>query len=252
MPLPHITTGELTTAALWNNIIDDLNSLTGALTGSGTSVGVGGVTPTRTLHVYGSGQATPALADAGNPGGTAYVQDALGAPGSGGAVIFGSQQGHFAALKGLLTDGAGGTVGDLAIALRRATGDTALTEVVRCLVNGTVRLVHGLECLSILSPAQITGHQHDYAPAGLAQAFYLRLNTDASRNLTGIAAPTTGRMLLLANVGAFDLVLTHDDAGSDSANRFALKGNVDYALTPNASVWLYYDNANGKWRAVLA
>jgi hypothetical protein len=44
----------------------------------------------------------------------------------------------FAAVKGLMTNGAGNTVGDLAFSTRNATTDAALTERVRILANGNV------------------------------------------------------------------------------------------------------------------
>jgi hypothetical protein len=41
-----------------------------------------------------------------------------------------------------------------------------------------------------ISPAQITANQNDYNPTSLSTSSVLRLNTDASRNITGLAGNT--------------------------------------------------------------
>jgi hypothetical protein len=63
---------------------------------------------------------------------------------------------------------------------------------------------------TIISPAQITGNTDNWNPTGLATADLIRLSTDASRNITGIVAPSTSRYLQLANIGAQNAVLKHD------------------------------------------
>jgi hypothetical protein len=73
----------------------------------------------------------------------------------------------------------------------------------------------------------------------------VRLDADAAWNLTGIVADP-GRLLLLFNVGSFNVVLQDQDANSDAENRFEL--GVDRTLTPNASEWLWYDETDARWR----
>ncbi len=132
--------GDGVTDVWWNEIVDDLNSLTAVATGYNGKLGVGVLTPTRQLHVYGLGQSTPALTDAGNKNGTIYVQDAGGSPGNGGAVVFGGVTGHFGAIKSSLYDASGTTTGDLVVSLRRTISDTALTEVFRFGYGGSAYL----------------------------------------------------------------------------------------------------------------
>lgn len=104
-----------------------------------TSSGFGlGITPQYQVHVYGAGQSTGALADGGATGGTIYAQDSGAAGGNGGAIVFGATQGKFAAIKGLIHDGSGNTLGHLAISTRSAIGDTAMTERVRVTFQGRV------------------------------------------------------------------------------------------------------------------
>lgn len=131
------------TAAILNTEVRD-NLL--YLKGDTTDIQIGttnqrwglGVAPTRQLHLKGLGQAVAALTDAGNADGTLYVQDSGSSAGNGGAHLFGASQGYFAAIKSLLTNGAGQTTGDLALSTRNATGDTALTERMRITAAGRV------------------------------------------------------------------------------------------------------------------
>src|SRR5207302_6631324 len=100
----------------------------------------------------------------------------------------------------------------------------------------------------IISPAQITADQNDYNPTGLATAGVLRLTTDALRNLTGLQAGIPGQVLLIHNVGAFDLVLNAQNAGSVATNRFALFG--DLTLSADQFGILWYDGTSTRWRGL--
>lgn len=98
-----------------------------------------------------------------------------------------------------------------------------------------------------ISPAQITANQDDYAPTGLSTAAVLRLSTDASRNITSIAGGADGRILIIHNVGSFDIVLKDDDgATGTAANRFALSGDV--TLAADQCAILQYDSTSSRWR----
>jgi len=101
-------------------------------------VGVGTTTPVAQLGVVGAGQTTAAMSTSSSLGGTLYVRDSGAAAGSGGAVMFGASQGAFAAIKGLLGDGANNTIGALAFSTRNATTDATLTERLRITNAGNV------------------------------------------------------------------------------------------------------------------
>jgi len=108
--------------------------------GSG-NVGIGTSSPVYQTQIYGSGQQTAALTDAGNKGGSLLLNTPTVNAGDGGALLIGaggSGAKPFAALKGLLTDGGGNTTGALAFSTRNATGDTALTERMRIDASGNV------------------------------------------------------------------------------------------------------------------
>lgn len=102
-----------------------------------------------------------------------------------------------------------------------------------------------------LSPAQITANQNDYNPASLADALALRLNSDASRNVTGLSGGADGRVVTITNVGSFDIVLTSEDAASSAANRFLIAGG-DMVLGADDVVALRYDGTSSRWRPLHA
>lgn len=107
---------------------------------------------------------------------------------------------------------------------------------------------------SVLSPSQITSNQNDYNPTGWNNggaphgASILRLSTDASRNLTSLTGGVTGRLVIIANVGSFDLVITNDDGAiGTAANRFSLNANI--TLQQNETLMFWYDGTSSRWRA---
>lgn len=104
-----------------------------------------------------------------------------------------------------------------------------------------------------ISPPQITANQDNYNPTGLATATVLRLTTDASRNVTGIAAAGGAAPLqrkTLINVGSQNLVLAHQSASSTAANRIISPTGADLTLAPNESAVLWYDATATRWYVV--
>ena len=74
----------------------------------------------------------------------------------------------------------------------------------------------------------------------------LRLNSDASRNITGLAGGADGRIIVIVNVGAQAIVLVDESVSSTAANRFALSGNT--TLAADTGVSLIYDSTSSRWR----
>lgn len=97
-----------------------------------------------------------------------------------------------------------------------------------------------------ISPSQITANQNDYNPTGLSAATTLRLTTDASRNITGLVGGADGRVIVIQNVGSFNIVLKDADAASTAANRFEISG--DFTIEPEDSFPLRYDATSSRWR----
>ena len=98
-----------------------------------------------------------------------------------------------------------------------------------------------------ISPAQITADQNDYAPTGLASSTALRLNSDASRTITGITGGADGRVLIIHNVGSFNIVLSNQNGASTAANRFDCIR--DETIGPGGLIILHYDSTSSRWRS---
>ncbi len=101
---------------------------------------------------------------------------------------------------------------------------------------------------NVLTPAQITSSQNDYFPAGAGSADVIRISTDASRNITGLAFIPPGKPVLLLNVGTQNAVLKDESASSVAANRFAL--SADVTLTPDMGVLAWYDTTSSRVRII--
>jgi len=100
-----------------------------------------------------------------------------------------------------------------------------------------------------LTPAQITSDQNDYSPTNLADNSVLRLDTDATRTITGIATGALGRVLVIQNIGTHLLILANDSASSTAGNRMLL-GGASLVLGPGRSVTLVYDATSSRWRGM--
>jgi hypothetical protein len=104
----------------------------------------------------------------------------------------------------------------------------------------------GTFCSVPQTPTQITSNQHDYV---VPRARYYRLSTDASRDITGFSiGQVDGLECEIWNVGAFNIVLKHQDANSTAANRFICTGAADITLAADEIALLRYDSTTTRWR----
>jgi len=117
-------------------------------------------------------------------------------------------------------------------------GDAEILNIGRANVSGAINL-------DADTPAQIVANTNNYA---IGTPPVARLATDASRNVTGIVAPTAGDTKTIINVGVFPLVLTHEDAASTAANRIISPTGIAYTLGANDSCELWYDGTSSRWR----
>lgn len=117
-------------------------------------------------------------------------------------------------------------------------------------VTGTMDVQQAVTWSGDISPAQITANENDYAPTGFATASTLRLDTDASHNITGLAGGADGRVIVIHNVGSNAIVLTNEDAASTDANRFLFGG--DFTIAASNSVTLRYDATSSRWRMIVS
>jgi hypothetical protein len=117
-------------------------------------------------------------------------------------------------------------------------------------ISGTADVQQAITWSGDISPTQLVANTNDWAPTGFSTASTVRLSTDASRNVTGLAGGADGRIIVIHNVGSFNAVLTNEDAGSTAANRFLFGG--DLTLATNTSITLRYDATSSRWRAVTS
>jgi len=105
---------------------------------SNGNVGIGTYNPLATLTAFGNGQASLSTFNTSTLGGALQVCDSSSAPYNGGAVVFGTYQGNFAAIKGAIHDGSANTVGHLSFYTRNAVTDATLTNRMVIQNNGNV------------------------------------------------------------------------------------------------------------------
>ena len=101
---------------------------------------------------------------------------------------------------------------------------------------------------NVITPAAIGADTNDYAPTGIEEANFLRLSSSASYNITGLLAPASpvdSQVLVIRNVGANNIVLKDQDAGSTAANRFDI--TADKTLAANDTVTIAYDTTSARW-----
>ncbi len=115
-------------------------------------------------------------------------------------------------------------------------------------IVGALGQFNRFELIGSITPAQITAQQDNYNPTGLSTASTLRLATDASRSITGLAGGADGRVLIIHNIGGFNLALVDESGSSTFANRFALSANL--TIPPDNSVALQYDGTTLRWRVL--
>lgn len=96
-----------------------------------------------------------------------------------------------------------------------------------------------------ITPPQITSNQNNYNPSGMSASSWLRLDTNASRDITGISAPTQQKFLLISNIGSFDIVLKSESASSTVANRFVQSS--DTTISPGRGCIVVYDLTATRW-----
>jgi len=122
--------------------------------------------------------------------------------------------------------------------------NTAASQV----VTGATDLQGTVTLSADITPTQITGDEVDYNPAGLSTTTILRLSSDITRTISGIAGGTDGRTLILFNVGSQDINLSHDDGASTAANRFFIDNDDTDEINQNGFRIVIYDATSSRWR----
>ena len=98
----------------------------------------------------------------------------------------------------------------------------------------------------VITPAQIISNQNDYNPTGWSISTVMRIASDAAWDITGIADGHVGRIMVLNNVGSFNITIKNNSVSSIAENRFLMQGDV--VLLPNESAMFIYDDTDNRWR----
>lgn len=102
-----------------------------------------------------------------------------------------------------------------------------------------------------LRPPQWTANQNNYNPEGLRDALVVEVETDADRDLTGLAVVgRQKRLLLFGNRGSYTVTLKNNSSSSIAVHRIAISTGLDMAVSSGEYVWLYYDTGSALWRVV--
>lgn len=102
-----------------------------------------------------------------------------------------------------------------------------------------------------------TGTVNDLSlTSGGVEADVVRLNNASALTVTGIAAPASpakpGKVLILRSVGAGNVALAHENAGSTAANRLInLATSANSSLVAGNGCAIYvYDSTSSRWRMI--
>lgn len=115
-------------------------------------------------------------------------------------------------------------------------------------VSGLPNFTGAIKFSTQSAPSQITSNQNDYNPSSVncSTSATVLINSDAARDITGLAGGAAGCLMHYVNNGSFTVTLKEQSASSSAANRFNTGGDV--ALAANASVTLLYDGVASRWR----
>lgn len=78
-----------------------------------------------------------------------------------------------------------------------------------------------------------------------------RIEADAARSVTGIAAPQEpGTLIVLSNYKANPVTFQNLDAGSAAANQIVTGTGAGVIVADGQTIWLWYDGDDTVWRVV--
>lgn len=127
--------------------------------------------------------------------------------------------------------------------------DTAGTEIFAIRAAGTNAHHESARGIgqTATTPAQITSDQNNYA--GANSSGFVRLDSDASRTITGLVAPSnnTGGRLFIFNVGSNDIVFSHQDTNSTAGNRIICSTGANITFGSLEFGEAFYDTTTNRW-----
>lgn len=111
--------------------------------------------------------------------------------------------------------------------------------------TGETNISESLKLFGDISPATLTANVDNYAPSGFSSSTVLKLSSDATRTVTGLAGGSGGLIKSILNSGSNNIVLSSNNSASLASNRFDL--GSDIILGPSQAVLVRYDSIASKW-----
>lgn len=99
-----------------------------------------------------------------------------------------------------------------------------------------------------VTAAQITVDQNAWNPD--ADAYYIRVTSDAARNINGIDNGGDGRKLLIQNLGSFTITLVNESGSASAEDRIVTGSGANHGILAGRSAILIYDSSATRWRQV--
>lgn len=98
---------------------------------------------------------------------------------------------------------------------------------------------------------QFTSDQHNLSISANKTLFRISSNGNGI-DVTGIQAGEDGRLIIIVNVGSYNITLKDQDAGSSVGNRLVLGSGSNFSLAPNQNMTFVYDGVDGFWRSTAS
>ena len=113
-------------------------------------------------------------------------------------------------------------------------------------VRQTTQTIADQSISDVVTPPAIASTQNNYS---LGEGKKFRLSTSGGAQIiTGFANVQPGREIFLYNVGANNITLNNQDAGSSAENRIITGTGAAVVVAPDGSAVLVYDNITLRWR----
>jgi trimeric autotransporter adhesin len=120
------------------------------------------------------------------------------------------------------------------------TGIGTATPNVKLDINGGIALRQ-------TTPSSLSASVNNY---NIGTGSYFRLTSSVAVNITGIANGVDGKVIIITNIGSFNITLLNANTSSTTTNRFLFSSGSDIILTTNHSITLIYDSVSQRWRDI--
>ncbi len=181
-----------------------------------------------------------------------------------GVTVAGITNGSTAAKQGRMMTGTGdvtnpghGFLGNEGYGLYLTAGTVRCTSDAQNVWSATASTMAVEKSLAVAagSPAAMATVENNYALSGSGGSTrsFVRLTPNAANTvITGFADPVEGRWLILVNLGAGTITISHQDAASTAANRIITSTGAAVVLSADDTATFIYDATTARWRQITA